>query len=92
MKTYRVCIAGFAHVHINDVASHFVDHPQTQLVGLADTKPVVPELKPGAPYTGSGTSDMSAIFAVLPSTRTGTPCWIRFARICAWLTAKTAIM
>lgn len=34
-----------------DVASHFVDHPQTQLVGLADTKPVVPELKPGAPYT-----------------------------------------
>lgn len=51
MKTYRVCIAGFAHVHINDVASHFVDHPHTQLVGLADTKPVVPELKPGAPYT-----------------------------------------
>ena len=51
MKTYRVCIAGFAHVHINDVASHFVDHPQTQLVGLADTKPVVPELKPCLLYT-----------------------------------------
>ncbi len=51
MKTYKVCIVGFAHVHINDVAGHFAENPQTDLIGCADTRPVVPELKPGAPYT-----------------------------------------
>lgn len=51
MKTYQVCIVGFAHVHINDVATHFVENPQTKIVGLADTSPLVKELKHGAPYT-----------------------------------------
>lgn len=49
--SYKVCIVGFAHVHINDVARHFFDHPEIDLVGCADTMPVVPELKPGAIYT-----------------------------------------
>lgn len=48
---FKVCIVGFAHVHINDVAKHFYDHPETDLVGCADTKPMLPELKPGAIYT-----------------------------------------
>ena len=51
MKTYRVCIVGFAHVHINDVASHFHDNPRTELVGCADMPAKMPEVKPGAPYT-----------------------------------------
>lgn len=49
--SYNVCIVGFAHVHINDVAKHFYDHPETSLVGCADIAPIVPELKPGAIYT-----------------------------------------
>lgn len=51
MSTYKVCIVGFAHVHINDVAAHFAEHPQIDLCGCADIAARVPELKPGAPYT-----------------------------------------
>lgn len=51
MNTYRVCIVGFAHVHINDVAAHFAEHPQIELVGCADVPPVHPEIRRGAPYT-----------------------------------------
>lgn len=49
--SYKVCIVGFAHVHINDVAKHFYDHPEIDLVGCADIAPAHPELKPGAIYT-----------------------------------------
>jgi predicted dehydrogenase len=49
-KTYRLAIVGFAHMHINNVASLFHDHPQVEWVGCADTVPVVPELR-AAPYT-----------------------------------------
>ena len=51
MNTYKVCIVGFAHVHINDVATHFAHHPQIDLCGCADISPLYPELKRGAPYT-----------------------------------------
>lgn len=51
MNTYRVCIVGFAHVHINDVAAHFAHHPQMALVGCADMPAAHPETMPGAPYT-----------------------------------------
>lgn len=50
MKTYRVAIAGFAHMHINDVARHFFDCPRTELVACADTVPALPEFVK-APYT-----------------------------------------
>ena len=47
---YKVVITGFAHVHINDVAAHFYDHPRIHLSACADTVPLVTELKSG-PYT-----------------------------------------
>ena len=33
---YKVVIVGFAHVHINDVAKHFYEHPRIDLCGAAD--------------------------------------------------------
>ncbi|MFQ6130505.1 MAG: Gfo/Idh/MocA family protein [Armatimonadota bacterium] len=49
-KAYRVGIIGFAHMHINNVAGLFAEHPQVELVACADTVPDVPELRE-APYT-----------------------------------------
>jgi len=49
-KTYRVGIIGFAHMHINNVAALYGQHPQVQWVACADTVPDVPELRK-APYT-----------------------------------------
>jgi predicted dehydrogenase len=49
-KTYRLAIIGFAHMHINNVASLFAAHPQVEWVGCADTIPALPELRV-APYT-----------------------------------------
>ena len=48
---YKVVIVGFAHVHINDVAKHFYEHPRIDLCGAADVPPHMPEMKPGAIYT-----------------------------------------
>jgi len=47
---YRVAIAGFAHMHINNVAALFAAHPQVEMVACADTVPDRPELREG-PYT-----------------------------------------
>lgn len=49
-KKYRVGIIGFAHPHINHVASMFAAHPQAELVACADTEPLCPELR-SVPYT-----------------------------------------
>jgi len=49
-KTYRVALIGFAHMHINNVAALFAEHPQAEMVALADTTPDRPELRKG-PYT-----------------------------------------
>ena len=49
-KKYRVGIIGFAHMHINNVASLYAQHLQVELVAGADTVPDVPELRE-APYT-----------------------------------------
>jgi predicted dehydrogenase len=49
-KKYRVGIVGFAHMHINNVASLYAQHPQVELVACADTVPDRPELRE-APYT-----------------------------------------
>jgi len=49
-KKYRVGIAGFAHMHINNVATLFSQHPQVEIVACADTIPDKPELRE-APYT-----------------------------------------
>jgi predicted dehydrogenase len=49
-KKYRVGIIGFAHMHINNVASLYAQHPQVELVACADTVPDKPELRE-APYT-----------------------------------------
>ena len=51
IEQYKVVIVGFAHVHINDVAKHFYDHPRIDLCAAADVPPMVPERKPGAIYT-----------------------------------------
>jgi len=48
--TYRVGIIGFAHMHINNVAGLFAQHPRVEMVACADTTPDVPELRE-APYT-----------------------------------------
>ena len=42
-KKYRVGIIGFAHPHINHVASLFARHPQVEWVACADTRPLQPE-------------------------------------------------
>jgi predicted dehydrogenase len=47
---YRVGIIGFAHMHINNVAGRFAEHPQVEFVACADTVPDVPELRE-LPYT-----------------------------------------
>ena len=49
-KKYRVGIIGFAHPHINHVASMFTAHPQVEMVACADTAPLCPELR-SVPYT-----------------------------------------
>ncbi len=49
-KIYRAGIVGFAHMHINDVAEHFVSNPHIELVACADTVPAIPELR-DATYT-----------------------------------------
>lgn len=50
MKTYRVGIIGFGHMHINNVGALFAKHPQVEMAACADTAPAVPELR-SAPYT-----------------------------------------
>jgi predicted dehydrogenase len=47
---YRIGIIGFAHPHINHVASLYAAHPQVEWVACADTRPLRPELR-SAPYT-----------------------------------------
>ncbi|MFO7936364.1 MAG: Gfo/Idh/MocA family oxidoreductase [Kiritimatiellia bacterium] len=49
-RKYRVGIIGFAHPHINHVASMFAAHPQADIVACADTIPLCPELR-SVPYT-----------------------------------------
>jgi predicted dehydrogenase len=49
-KTYRLAIIGFGHMHINNVASLFADHPQVEWAACADTVPATPERR-AAPYT-----------------------------------------
>jgi len=41
---YRLGIIGFAHMHINQLAAHFGQHPQVEWVACADT-PHPPELR-----------------------------------------------
>jgi len=50
MKKYRVGIIGFAHMHINNVAGLYGEHPQVEFVACSDTVPAIPELRE-APYT-----------------------------------------
>ena len=49
-KKYRIGIIGFAHMHINNVAALYAEHPQVEMVACSDTVPDVPELRE-APYT-----------------------------------------
>jgi predicted dehydrogenase len=49
-KKYKVCIIGFGHMHVNDVAAYFSENPRTDVVAVADTVPDIPELRI-APYT-----------------------------------------
>ena len=48
--TYRAAIIGFAHMHINNVAALYDNHPQIEWAACADTTPIIPELR-SAPYT-----------------------------------------
>ena len=44
-KKYRLGIIGFAHMHVNHVASVFAAHEQSSFVACADTVPLTPERK-----------------------------------------------
>jgi len=44
MKTYRVGVVGFAHMHVNTLMRSFSELPCVQWVACADTVPDVPEL------------------------------------------------
>lgn len=74
---YKVVIVGFAHVHINDVAKHFYEHPRIDLCGAADVPPHMPEMKPGAIYTRNGISTTAARTTTSPNLTTGSRCWMR---------------
>ncbi len=50
MKTYRLGIIGFGHMHVNNVAALYAKHPQVVMAACADTVPATPELRT-APYT-----------------------------------------
>ncbi|HEY3110912.1 MAG TPA: Gfo/Idh/MocA family oxidoreductase [Chloroflexota bacterium] len=43
-KKYRVGVIGVAHMHVNELMRKFAEHPQAELVAIADTKPEVPEI------------------------------------------------
>jgi predicted dehydrogenase len=49
-KKVRLGISGFGHMHINNVAALYAEHPQVEWVACADTVPVRPELR-AARYT-----------------------------------------
>jgi predicted dehydrogenase len=44
VKKYRVGVIGVAHMHVNELMRKFAEHPQAELVAIADTKPEVPEI------------------------------------------------
>jgi predicted dehydrogenase len=43
-KKYRVGVIGVAHMHVNELMRKFAEHPQAELVAIADTRPEVPEI------------------------------------------------
>ena len=49
-KTYRVGIIGVCHVHVHNVALLFKSHLRVELVAVADTPLLVPELR-DVPYS-----------------------------------------
>jgi predicted dehydrogenase len=49
-RKIRVGVAGFAHMHVNNVLAIFGRHPRVELAAGADTVPAVPERRKG-PYT-----------------------------------------
>lgn len=49
-KKWKTVIIGFAHMHVNHVASSFYQHPECEIVACADIAPKRKERKKG-PYT-----------------------------------------
>jgi glucose-fructose oxidoreductase len=43
-RKYRVAVIGVAHMHVNELMRKFKEHPQADLIAIADTKPEVPEI------------------------------------------------
>src|SRR5215213_6279888 len=43
-KKYRVGVIGVAHMHVNELMRKFAEHPQAELVAIADTRAEVPEI------------------------------------------------
>ncbi|MBM4417869.1 MAG: Gfo/Idh/MocA family oxidoreductase [Chloroflexi bacterium] len=41
---YRVAVIGVAHMHVNELMRRFAEHPQCEMVAIADTVPEVPEI------------------------------------------------
>jgi len=64
-KTYRLGIIGFAHMHVNNVAALFGQHPQVEWVACADTVPDRPELRV-APYTREWNRDHAMSTLAIP--------------------------
>lgn len=65
MKSYRVGIVGFAHMHINNVAALYAQHPQVTLAACADTVPLQPEIRV-APYTREWNRDKLVLEYAIP--------------------------
>lgn len=57
-KQYRVGIIGFGHMHVNNVAALYAQHPQAVMAACADTRPARPELRT-APYTRAWNKDFA---------------------------------
>jgi predicted dehydrogenase len=66
-ETYRLGIIGFGHMHINNVAALWAQHPQVEWVACADTVPATPELRV-APYTREWNRDNLVTSLGIPRT------------------------
>ena len=68
-KKVRLGIIGFGHMHINNVAALYGEHPQVEWAACADTVPLRPELRT-APYTREWNLDNNVTKLGIPKTYT----------------------
>jgi predicted dehydrogenase len=66
-RKVRLGIIGFGHMHINNVAALYGEHPQVEWAACADTVPLRPELRT-APYTREWNLDNNVTKLGIPKT------------------------